>query len=285
MRNSRLDVRPLSGAGGAEIFGVDVAQDLDDDTVRDIRDALNEHCVVFFRDQELDVARHKAFARRFGPIFIHPNYGTGADPEVVMVRREPGDTSYVGEDWHTDTTMVAEPPMAAILYGIDVPPYGGDTLFANQYLAYDALSPTMKKMLKDLRGVHSDITEAGPLSGKNNGRSTRHRDDAAWQETRNTHPIVRTNRETGRRSLFVNAANTIAIDGMTDAESKALLASCSSTATAPSSPSASAGRRARSPSGTTAVPGTLRWAIRDRSAGSCAASRSVAIYRYDRQDA
>jgi len=225
MRKSRLDVRPLSGAGGAEIFGVDVAQDLDDDTVRDIRDALNEHCVVFFRDQQIDVARHKAFARKFGPLFIHPNYGTtGDDPEVVMVRREPGDAGHIGEDWHTDTTMVAEPPMGAILYGIDVPPYGGDTMFANQYLAYDALSPTMRKMLEGLRGVHSDITEAGPLAGKKNkSRSTKHRDDAAWQETRNTHPIVRTNRETGRRCLFVNAANTIGIEGMTEAESKALL--------------------------------------------------------------
>ena len=74
MRNSRLEVRQLSGAGGAEIFGVDVAQDLDADTVGEIRDALNEHCVVFFRDQELDVARHKEFARKFGEIFIHPNY-------------------------------------------------------------------------------------------------------------------------------------------------------------------------------------------------------------------
>jgi taurine dioxygenase len=224
MRNSRLDVRPLSGAGGAEIFGVDVSQDLDDDTVREIRDALNEYCVVFFRDQELDVDRHKAFARKFGPIFIHPNYGMGDDPEVVMVRREPGDTGHIGEEWHTDTTMVAEPPMGSILYGIEVPPYGGDTLFANQYLAYEALSPAMKKMLEGLRAVHSDITEAGPLAGKKNqARSTKHRDDDTWQETRNLHPIVRTNRETGRRSLFVNGANTIGIEGMTDAESKPLL--------------------------------------------------------------
>ena len=107
MRNSRIEVRPISGAGGAEIFGVDVARELDDGTIGEIRDALNEHCVVFFRDQEIDVAQHKAFARRFGPIFIHPNYTTvSEDPEVVMVRREPGDASYVGEDWHTDTTMV-----------------------------------------------------------------------------------------------------------------------------------------------------------------------------------
>ena len=194
MRNSQLEVRPISGAGGAEIFGVDVAQDLDDGTVGEIRDALNEHCVVFFRDQEIDVAQHKRFARKFGEIFLHPNFATVMeDPEVVMVRREPGDLSYVGEDWHTDTTMCAEPPMGAILYGIDVPPYGGDTMFANQYLAYEALSPTMKKLLDGLRAVHSDIGIAGPQASRNKLRSTKNRDDDGWRETRSTHPIVRTN--------------------------------------------------------------------------------------------
>src|SRR6478736_9183057 len=172
MRNSRIEVRPISGAGGAEIFGVDVAEELDDGTIGEIRDALNEHCVVFFRDQEIDTPQQKAFARRFGPIFLHPNFATVMeDPEVVMVRREPGDVSYVGEDWHTDTTMVAEPPMGAILYGIDVPPYGGDTLFSNQMAAYDALSDAMKKLIGDLRAVHSDVYQAGPLAGKNKGRS------------------------------------------------------------------------------------------------------------------
>src|SRR5204863_2343878 len=106
-------------------------------------------------------------ARRFGEIFIHPNYkGIGEDPEIVMVRREPADTGYVGEDWHADTTMSPEPPMGAILYGIDVPPYGGDTMFANQYLAYDALSDGMKSMLGGLSAVHSDIRVAGPQAGK-----------------------------------------------------------------------------------------------------------------------
>lgn len=224
MRNSRVEVRPISGAGGAEIFGVDVAQELDDGTIGEIRDALNEHCVVFFRDQEIDTAQQKAFARRFGPIFIHPNFATVMeDPEVVMVRREPGDVSYVGEDWHADTTMCAEPPMGAILYGIDVPPYGGDTMFANQYLAYDALSPTMKQLLEGLRAVHSDIHIAGPQASKNKLRSTKNRDDDAWRETRSLHPIVRTHPETGRKCLFVNHSYTIGIEGMTDAEGKALL--------------------------------------------------------------
>ena len=224
MRNTRVEIRPLSGAGGAEISGVDVARELDDDIVGKIRDALNEHCVVFFRDQELDAARQKAFARRFGEIFIHPNYkGMDDDPEIVMVRREPGDTSYVGEDWHADTTMWPEPPMGAILYGVDVPPYGGDTMFANQYLAYDTLSGGMKKLLSGLRAVHSDILVAGPQAGKNEGRSTKHRDGADWRETRSSHPVVRTHPETGRKMLFVNASYTVSFEGMTEAESRPLL--------------------------------------------------------------
>ena len=224
MRNSRIEVQPISGAGGAEIFGVDVGQELDDGTIGEIRDALNEHCVVFFRDQEIDTAQQKAFARRFGPIFLHPNFATVMeDPEVVMVRREPGDVSYVGEDWHTDTTMVAEPPMGAILYGIDVPAYGGDTMFANQYQAYDALSPTMKRLLEGLRAVHSDIGIAGPNASRNKLRSTKNRDDDGWRETRSLHPIVRTHPDTGRKCLFVNASYTIGIEGMTPAEGKALL--------------------------------------------------------------
>ena len=223
MRKSRLDVRPLSGAGGAEIFGVDVAQDLDDDTVRDIRDALNEHCVVFFRDQQIDVARHKAFARKFGPLFIHPNYGTtGDDPEVVMVRREPGDAGHIGEDWHTDTTMVAEPPMGAILYGIDVPPYGGDTMFANQYLAYESLSDGLRKTLDGLVGVSSsakaDVSKTREDALKRAGGS-----GATPNHIVAEHPLVRTHPETGRKALYTSVAHTAHIKGWTEKESLPLL--------------------------------------------------------------
>ena len=149
MRNSRIEVRPIAGACGAEIDGVKIGDGLDDTTIAEIRRALNEHGVVFFRDQEFDAEQHKAFARRFGEIFIHPNYkGMQEDDEIVMIRREPGDQHIVGEDWHTDTTMVAAPPMGAILYAIEVPPYGGDTCFAHQAPAYDALSPGMKRLLQ-----------------------------------------------------------------------------------------------------------------------------------------
>jgi taurine dioxygenase len=218
MRNSRIEVRPIAGGCGAEIFGPDIADDLDDAVIAEIRQALNEHCVIFFRDQEFGGERHKEFARRFGEIFVHPNYrGMQADDEIVMIRREPGDKHIVGEDWHADTTMMEEPPMGAILYAIEVPPYGGDTMFANQCLAYDGLSAGMKKMLAGLRAVHSDRLVAGPVG------ATKVRADESWRETVNLHPVVRTHPETGRKLLSVNKSYTVGFEGMTEAESKPLL--------------------------------------------------------------
>jgi taurine dioxygenase len=220
---TRIDIEPIAGALGAELRGVDLAADLDDAAVARIRQALLDHCVIFFRDQRLDAEQQKRLARRFGEIFIHPNYyGTQLDPEIVEIRREPGDTKVVGEDWHTDTTMVPEPPMGAILYALEVPPYGGDTLFANQYLAYETLSDGMKRLLGGLRAVHSDRMVAGP--GVNNaGRTTKARADADWRETVNVHPVVRTHPETKRKLLYVNYSYTVGFEGLTEEESRPLL--------------------------------------------------------------
>jgi taurine dioxygenase len=221
---AKLDVRPIAGACGAEVHGVDLSQNLSDATIAGIRQALLDHCVIFFRDQEIDVAQHKAFTRRFGQIFVHPNYkGVGADDEVVVIRREPGDKKIVGEEWHADTTMVAEPPMGAILYAIEVPPYGGDTMFASQYAAYDALSDGMKKMLSGLRAYHSDRKVAGPQANMNAFRATKVREDDSWRETVSLHPVVVTHPETGRKLLYVNHSYTYAFEGMTEAESQPLL--------------------------------------------------------------
>jgi taurine dioxygenase len=217
-------VHPISGALGAELSGVELGRDLDDATVAAIRAALLEHCVIFFRDQELNIEQHKRLARKFGKIFIHPNYyGTGPDPEIVELLRKPGDTRTVGDERHTDTTMMPEPPMGAILYGIEVPPYGGDTFFAKQYLAYETLSPGMKSMLEGLRAVHSDRMVAGPASGQNATRSTKVREDADWRETISLHPVVRTHPETGRKLLFVNHSYTVGFEDMTERESCPLL--------------------------------------------------------------
>ncbi len=129
----------------------------------------------------------------------------------------------VGEDWHADTTMVAEPPMGAILYAIEAPPYGGDTSFANQYMAYDTLSDGMKRLLSGLKAVHSDRNVAGPRANRNAQRSTKVREDADWRETINVHPVVVTHPETGRKLLYVNRSYTQGFEGMTEAESRPLL--------------------------------------------------------------
>jgi taurine dioxygenase len=224
MRNSQIEVRPIAGTIGAEIHNVDVSQELDEATIGDIRKALLDHCVIFFRDQKLDAERHKAFTRRFGKIFIHPNYkGMQADAEIITITREPGDKKIVGEEWHADTTMMPEPPMGAILYGVEVPPFGGDTLFANQAQAYEALSEGMKKMLAGVKAIHSDRKVAGPAANKNAFRATKVREDADWRETVSVHPVVVAHPETGRKQLFVNASYTVGFEGMTEEESKPLL--------------------------------------------------------------
>ena len=225
LETDNLRVAPLSTAIGAEISGVDLPRELSEATIAAIRQALLDHCVIFFHDQDLSVDAHKRLARRFGEIFIHPNFNTGDhDPEVVTIVRKPGDTRIVGEEWHTDTTMMAEPPMGALLYGLEVPPVGGDTLFANQYLAYDALSDGMKRMVEELKCWHTDRKVAGPNSPAALAkRSTRVRDDDAWRETRNLHPVVRTHPETGRKCLFVNHSYSVGFEDMTEEESRPLL--------------------------------------------------------------
>jgi taurine dioxygenase len=139
----------------------------------------------------------------------------------VRIHRMPGDKQIVGEDWHTDTTCMAEPPCGAVLYGVDVPPYGGDTLFANQYLAYETLSAGLQQTLADLIGVASsakaDVTRTREDRLKTDGR------DDARKEYSAEHPVVRTHPETGRKALYVNVGHTVRFKGWTEAESAPLL--------------------------------------------------------------
>lgn len=215
---------PVAGALGADVEGVDLSADLPDEVVAEIRQALLDHQVVFFRGQSLAEEALMAFGRRFGDLLVHPNLmKAGPHPEVIHIRKEPADTRVVGEDWHADTTCLECPPMAGILYALETPPAGGDTMFANQYLAYEALSDGMRALLDGMKAVHNDTRVAGPNVGVNVGRSSRVRDDDEWRPTESVHPVVRTHPETGRKGLFVNISYTRRFEDMTEAESAPLL--------------------------------------------------------------
>ena len=219
---SHFEVKPLSGAVGAVLSGIDISEELSAGAIAEIRQAWLEHLVIFFRDQQLSDERLMAFGRRFGDLYLHPNLAKkGPNPEVIHVVKEPDATRVVGAEWHTDTAHVECPPMGAILHALEVPPRGGDTLFANQYLAYEALSDGLKEALDGMKAVHDDSRVAGPNANK--GRSTQTRDDEEWTPTENAHPVIRTHPETSRKALFVNVASAHKFEGMRRAESAALL--------------------------------------------------------------
>jgi taurine dioxygenase len=218
-----ISIAPVSGTIGAEITGVDLAAGLDDATVAEVRRALLDHHVVFFRDQDLTPETLMAFGRRFGELDTHP-FVEGMDdhPEVIEIVTEPQDRFNFGGGWHTDVTFLEEPDLGSILYGIEVPPYGGDTLFANQHVAYDTLSDTMKALIGGLVGLHSAGPQYAPGGYSTRSRSMRTK-NAEDADRVVRHPVVRTHPETGRKGLYVNRAFTIGIEGMRREESTPLL--------------------------------------------------------------
>ena len=212
-----LDIRPIAGAMGAEIYGVDLAQGLTGDLIGAVRQAFLDHLVIFVRDQTLSPAQFMAFARSMGQPIEYP-FVKGLDgfPEITAVVKRPDQTIAFGGNWHTDTTYLPEPPMATMLIARELPPKGGDTQCANQYLAYEALSDGMKSLLAGLRWVsRSDKAEAS--------RTREDRTTAERTVLIADHPVVRTHPETGRKSLFVNLAHAAHFHGMTVEESTPLL--------------------------------------------------------------
>ena len=166
-----ITVEPVTGTLGAVVRGVDVSEPLDAGLVADIREAFLEHHVLFFHDQDLGPEAQTRFGRYFGELDTHPFVeGMEAHPEVIEIITEPDDRLNFGGGWHSDVTFLEEPDMGSILYAVDVPPFGGDTLFADQHAAYDALSDTMKLLLDGLVAKHS----AGPQFAEG-GYSTRSR--------------------------------------------------------------------------------------------------------------
>jgi taurine dioxygenase len=216
-----IGVAPIAGALGAEITGVDLAADLADETVAEIRRAWLEHLVVFFRDQVLGPQEFLAFARRIGEPAEYPFVkGIEGFPELIAVTKLPHETVNFGGIWHSDTAYLERPPMATMLIAREVPPHGGDTLWSNMYAAYEALSPGMQRLLGGLRAVHSSA-----LADVSKTREDRMRDSGLGdaKEYLAEHPVVRTHSETGRKALYVNVAHTVRFAGMTDDESRPLL--------------------------------------------------------------
>jgi len=223
MQRVTMDVRRVAGALGAEVQGVDLACALDDDQVAALRDAWHEHLVLFFRGQDLTPAQFMAFARRMGRPVEYP-FVKGIDgyPEIIEVKKLAHETVNFGGIWHSDTTYLAEPPMASMLLARETPPFGGDTLFASMYLAYETLSEGMRSMLGGLRAVSSsakaDVSRTREDRIKSDGRADGREEYVA------EHPVVRTHPETGRKALYVNIAHTVRFVDMTEAESAPLLA-------------------------------------------------------------
>jgi taurine dioxygenase len=209
-----VEIRRLAGALGAEILGVDLSRSI---PAQEIRRAFLEHQVVFFRDQKLDPAQLMAFARTMGKPIEYPFVkGIPGFPEVIEVKKLEHERHNFGGIWHSDTTYLDEPPMGSMLLAREIPPYGGDTEFASQYLAYEALSAGMKQLLAGLKAVNSsskaDVTRT---------REDRVKDQARRYEAE--HPVVRTHPETGRKALYVNFGHTVRFAGMTEEESAPLL--------------------------------------------------------------
>ncbi|MDK2754208.1 MAG: TauD/TfdA family dioxygenase [Pseudomonadota bacterium] len=221
-----IEVRPLSSAVGAEVSGVDLV-DCDGPTFIEIHRAFLNHHVLFFRDQELSLESHKAFGRRFGSLNVHPQYvPLDGHPEILPIVKEADAEHNIGGVWHSDITFLERPALGSILYAIDVPATGGDTLFANQELAFEELSTGLRQLLLGLRAVHSDHTLSDRVEAENRNmtRSTKLSEEAMRQPVvENLHPVIRTHPETGRKSLFVNRAFTVRFENMTVAESKPLL--------------------------------------------------------------
>jgi taurine dioxygenase len=220
--NNSLNIEPLSGALGAEIGGVDLAGPLDDATIAAIRRVWLEYGVIFFRDQNLPEARFLAFARRFGAVIEYPFVkGLEGFPEIIPVVKLEQERVNFGGIWHSDTSYLEAPPMGTMLIAREVPPRGGDTLFASAYLAYETLSEGMRRMLDGLVAVSSSAKADVSRTREDRVRASVRPDAKA--EYSAEHPVVRTHPETGRKALYVNVGHTLRFRDMTEAESAPLL--------------------------------------------------------------
>jgi taurine dioxygenase len=221
--HQQLSIHRIAGSLGAEIHGVDLGKLSENSSlVKHIREVLLEHQVIFFRNQDLGPRSYLEFTSHFGKPVEYP-FVKGIDgfPEIIQVLKQEHEIINFGGIWHADTTYFECPPMGSILWALEVPPYGGDTMFANQYAAYEALSDGLKKMLSTLKAVSTsakaDASKTREDRIKDSG--TEH----AKSSLEAVHPVIRTHPETGRKSLYVNVAHTSRFEGWTEDESAPLL--------------------------------------------------------------
>ena len=222
-----LRLRKLSYALGAEVCGVDVSRPMSEGEFGEIYNAFLEHGILLFRDQNITREQHIEFSRRFGeldrhdalPQDRHPDY-----PELLLVTNEPNpdgtpsNSRYTGRQWHSDMSFTPVPSLGSLLRGITIPDVGGDTVFANMYLAYESLSDGMKNMIADLHGIHMSGTRKinHMESGVQRAEQQRKLNPPIAQ------PVVRVHPETGRKALYVGD-KVKRFDGFTEEESKPLI--------------------------------------------------------------
>jgi taurine dioxygenase len=216
MTYASIQVEKLTPHAGAEIRGVDLSQPLDEPTFKEIHAALIDNGVIFFRDQHLTPAQQKAFGRLFGELHLHPAAPKEVPehPEILVIHADENSKHVAGENWHSDVSCDLEPPMGSILYMHELPPVGGDTLFASMYAAYEALSEPMKRFLEPLTAMHE---------GEHVYRGRYGVDDAGKVFPKAEHPVIRTHPVSGRKALYVNGGFTTRIKQLKRPESDAVL--------------------------------------------------------------
>ena len=213
-----IDVKLLSGALGAEISGIDLT-DASDENFKTINNLLLEHKVIFFRNQPLTSEQHVALASKFGPLETHAYVrGLSEFPEIIRIIKKPEEKTQWGEGWHSDVSYNEKPTKAVILKSIKIPPVGGDTVFSNMELAWETLEEEIKNKIKNKKAVHSSLGGGFFLDKYKAMQSNGNMDEYS-----NTHPILRTHPETGKKILFVNWTYTKEIVGMDKEESKEIL--------------------------------------------------------------
>jgi taurine dioxygenase len=224
MNYDHIRVEPLSRVLGAEISGVDLAASPAEPVLAEIRHAFGEYGVIFFRDQQLTPEQHLAFARCFGGIDINRFFATVPGyPMIAEVRKEPEQRRNIGNGWHTDHSYDMAPALGSMLYAREVPMTGGDTLFANMYGAYEALSEGLKATLEGLKARHSSRHVFGVAADARRGdlKGRIGNPELATQDA--VHPVVIRHPETGRKALYVNPGFTLGFDGWSEEESRPLL--------------------------------------------------------------